>query len=46
MAELEKGQQVAGHQPSAEALERAERVLDGELSLEEARQEIVARYAR
>lgn len=45
MAELEKGQQVAGHQPSAEALERAERVLDGELSLEEARQEIVARYA-
>lgn len=46
MAELETGQLVAGHQPSPDALERAERVLDGKLTLEEARQEIVARYAR
>lgn len=46
MAELEKGQQIAGHQPNADALGRAERVLDGKLTLEEARQEIVARYAR
>ena len=46
MAEMEKGQQVAGHQPSAEALERAERVLDGKMSFDEARREIVARYGR
>lgn len=46
MAEMEKGQQLAGHQPTPEALARAERVIDGELTLDQARQEILARYKR
>lgn len=45
MAEIEKGQQLAGHFPSSEALERGRRVLVGELSIEDARRELRAKYA-
>lgn len=44
MAEIEKGQQLAGHFPSAEALERGRRVLVGEMSIEDARLELRAKY--
>ena len=40
MAEIEKGQQLAGHFPDAAALERARRVLTGEISEEAAMREI------
>jgi hypothetical protein len=46
MAEVEKGQQLAGHFPDAEALGRARRVYTGEASLAEARAEIHAKYSR
>ena len=46
MAEIEKGQQLAGHFPDAEALERARRVYTGETSPAEARAEIDAKYSR
>ena len=46
MAEIEKGQQLAGHFPNAEALERARRVYTGETSPAEARAEIDAKYSR
>jgi DNA-binding XRE family transcriptional regulator len=46
MAEIEKGQQLAGHQPSAEALERARRVLDGTLTVDAANAELDAKYHR
>lgn len=46
MAEMEKAQQLAGHQPSQEAVARAERLLDGVMTLDQARQEILARYKR
>jgi len=46
MAEVEKGQQLAGHFPNAEALERARRVYTGESSPAEARAEIDAKYSR
>ena len=46
MAEIEKGQQLAGHLPDAEALERARRVYTGETSPAEARAEIGAKYSR
>ncbi|SDZ48329.1 hypothetical protein [Herbiconiux ginsengi] len=46
MAMVEKGQQLAGHFPDAEALERGRRVLDGDLTVEEARAEIAAKYSR
>ncbi|NQX26042.1 antitoxin VbhA family protein [Microbacteriaceae bacterium VKM Ac-2854] len=44
MAEIEKGQQLAGHFPSAEALERGRRVLVGEITAEDAIQELRAKY--
>jgi hypothetical protein len=46
MAEVEKGQQLAGHFPDAEALGRGRRVYTGETSLADARAEIHAKYSR
>lgn len=40
MAEIEKGQQLAGHFPDGDALERARRVLVGEIAEEDAMREI------
>lgn len=45
-AEVEKGQQLAGHFPDAEALERGRRVYRGDLTLEEAHAELAAKYAQ
>lgn len=44
MALVEKGQQLAGHFPNAEALGRARRILEGTLSPEEARAEVAAKH--
>ncbi len=44
LALIEKGQQLAGHQPSPEALDRAGRVLAGETSVDDARAELEAKY--
>jgi hypothetical protein len=44
MALVEKGQQLAGHFPSAEALGRARRILEGTLSPEDARAEVAAKH--
>ena len=46
MAVVEKGQQLAGHFPSAEDLDRARRVLVGELSVDAARAEMHAALAQ
>lgn len=46
MAEIEKGQQLAGHFPDDEALGRARRVLTGETSIDDAREELRAKYAQ
>lgn len=46
MAVIEKGQQLAEHFPSAEALDSARRVLTGELSPEGAEIELDAALAR
>ena len=43
---IEKGQQLAGHFPSAEALDSARRILAGELSAEDAELELDAALAR
>lgn len=45
-AVIEKGQQLAGHFPSAETMDRARRVLTGELSPEAARVEMNEALAR
>jgi hypothetical protein len=45
MAEIEKGQQVAGHFPSEEVLDRARRTLTGEITPQQARAEVLAKYA-
>jgi hypothetical protein len=42
---IEKGQQLAGHFPSDVALDRARRILIGELTPDEARAEIIATYS-
>lgn len=42
LALIEKGQQLGGHQPDAESLDRARRILTGELSPENARIEMDA----
>lgn len=42
LAAIEKGHQIEGKQPSASALDRARRVLTGELSPEDARLEMDA----
>jgi len=44
LAEIEKGQQLAGHKPSVEALKRAGRVLDGDLTIAEAHAELDAMF--
>jgi hypothetical protein len=46
MAVIEKGQQLAGHFPSAETLDSARRILTGELSAEDADLELDAALAR
>ena len=46
MAVIEKGQQLAGHYPSAEALDSARRILTGELSVEDAEVELNAALER
>lgn len=46
MAEIEKGQQLAGHFPDAEALGRARRVLTGETTPDHARAELDIKYSR
>jgi hypothetical protein len=45
MAEIEKGQQLAGHFPSDEALGRARKILTGELTPEEAYAEVELKWA-
>jgi len=45
LVEIDKGQQLAGHFPSEEALDRARRILIGEMTPEQARAEILAKYA-
>jgi transcriptional regulator with XRE-family HTH domain len=45
LAEIEKGQQLAGHSPSEDALARAQRVLDGELAPAQARAEVRAKVS-
>lgn len=42
---IDKGQQLAGHFPDAEALDRARRILVGEITPDEARAEILSKYA-
>ena len=44
MALVEKGQQLAGHFPDAEALGRARRILEGTLSPKDARAEVAAKH--
>ncbi|UFU15595.1 antitoxin VbhA family protein [Curtobacterium sp. C1] len=44
MAMIEKGQQLAGHFPDAEALGRARGILDGSLTYEEAAAQLEAKY--
>jgi len=44
MAMIEKGQQLAGHFPDADALGRAHRVLEGTLSEADAYAELDAKY--
>lgn len=46
MAELEKGQQLAGHFPDERALGYARSVLLGELTGEEARKEVRSRHRK
>ncbi len=43
---IEKAQQLAGHFPDAEALDRARRVLEGRTAPAEAYAELDAKYAR
>ena len=44
MAQIEKGQQLAGHFPNSEALERARDVLLGQRSIDDAFAELEAKY--
>lgn len=44
MAQIEKGQQMAGHVPDKDALDQARRVLTGESSEEDAVAEVLAKY--
>lgn len=43
---IEKAQQLAGHFPNDEALDRARRVLEGETTSSEAYAELDAKYGR
>jgi hypothetical protein len=44
LVEIEKGQQLAGHFPDADALGRARAVLTGKMTPEQAHAEIAAKY--
>ncbi|WP_420367096.1 hypothetical protein [Curtobacterium sp. L1-20] len=44
MALIEKAQQLGGHFPNAEALGRARRILEGTLTVEQARAEVAAKH--
>lgn len=44
LAEVEKGQQLAGHFPDGEDLDRVARILDGKLTIDEAYAEVDAQY--
>lgn len=46
LAVIEKGQRLAGHFPSEEAMDRACRVLEGRTTLTDARAELAAKYGR
>lgn len=46
LAAIEKGQRLAGHFPSDEAVDRARRVLQGDTTLTDARAELAAKYDR
>lgn len=46
MAMIEKSQRLAGHFPDAEALGRARRVIDGEITADQAYDELDAKYAQ
>ncbi|AYD89932.1 hypothetical protein D4740_01885 [Actinomyces sp. 2119] len=46
LALIEKAQQLAGHFPDAEALDRARRILDGHITPAEAYAELDEKYAR
>lgn len=46
LAVIEKGQQLAGHNPSDEALDSARRILTGELTTESAELELNAALAQ
>lgn len=46
MAEIEKGQQLAGHFPNREALDRAERILTGKTSFADAKGELRIKYGK
>lgn len=46
LAEIEKGQQLAGHQPSGEALDAAGRIIDGNLDAEEAKAALIEKHRR
>jgi len=43
LVEIERGQQLGGHQPDGDALDRARRILIGEITLAEALAEIDAK---
>lgn len=46
LAEIEKGQQLAGHQPSGEALEMADRIIDGDLDVADAKAALIQKHRR
>ncbi|MFV0428253.1 MAG: hypothetical protein ACK5KO_02315 [Arachnia sp.] len=46
LAMIEKAQQLAGHFPDAEALDRARRILDGRTTPADAYAELGVKYAR
>lgn len=46
LAAIEKGQRLAGHFPSDEAVDRARRVLQSDTTLTDARAELAAKYDR
>lgn len=45
MAEIEKGQQLAGHFPDLETLARTRQILTGEISYETAMAEFLAEFS-
>jgi hypothetical protein len=45
LVEIEKSAELAGHSPNPDAVDRARRILNEETSPDEARAELVAKYA-